>query len=79
MKSIISLLMVGCMHSNYTWPITGPDGNTHVACLNCGRDLPYDFKALGGEAAQFAEPRITAPNRLVLDTPGRVNYIEVIA
>ena len=44
----------GCRHSNYSFPITVRAGSrrnaaalltgTYVACLDCGRDLPYDWQ-----------------------------------
>jgi hypothetical protein len=47
-------VLFGCKHSNYTFPITirpRPRRNsaasltgTYVACLDCGRELPYDWE-----------------------------------
>ena len=44
----------GCRHSNYSFPITVRAGSrrnsaasltgTYVACLDCGRELPYDWQ-----------------------------------
>jgi hypothetical protein len=43
----------GCKHSRYSFPITVRPGvrrnsaaqltGTYVACLNCGREFPYDW------------------------------------
>lgn len=38
--------LFGCQHNNYSWPQTvrfGPEKGTHVACLDCGKRLEYDF------------------------------------
>ena len=44
----------GCRHSNYSFPITVRAGSrrnsaasltgTYVACLDCGREFPYDWQ-----------------------------------
>ena len=45
--------LFGCLHTNYSFPITTkPNRNsksipskprTYVVCLECGKDLPYDW------------------------------------
>jgi hypothetical protein len=35
-----------CRHNRYSWPQTDKDGNTHVACLDCGKSMPYDLAAM---------------------------------
>ena len=44
--------MFGCWHSNYSFPMTVRNGRrsraasvtgTYVVCLDCGRELPYDW------------------------------------
>lgn len=47
-------VLVGCTHDRTTWPQTPinsrtrrPVGPTYVACLNCGREIPYDWDGLG--------------------------------
>ena len=44
--------MFGCWHSNYSFPITVRNGRrskaaavtgTYVVCLDCGKELPYDW------------------------------------
>jgi hypothetical protein len=44
--------LFGCRHSHYSFPITVRSRSrsqaaaltgTYVACLDCGRDLPYDW------------------------------------
>ncbi len=44
--------LFGCRHKRLTRPITPvhkpgtPPGDSYVACLDCGRRLQYDVKAL---------------------------------
>jgi len=48
--------LFGCWHSHYTFPITVRPGSrrgrgaavtgTYVACLDCGKELPYDWRAM---------------------------------
>jgi len=47
--------LFGCRHSNYSFPITINPGRrgsipartgTYVACLDCGRDLAYDWNQM---------------------------------
>lgn len=45
--------LFGCLHSNYSFPITTKSARnnksepakarTYVVCLQCGKDLPYDW------------------------------------
>ena len=45
----------GCGHSRYSFPITVKKGKrndavlltgTYVVCLDCGREMPYDWKQM---------------------------------
>ena len=45
----------GCWHNHYTFPITIKRGRrsaaslltgTYVVCLDCGKELPYDWKQM---------------------------------
>jgi hypothetical protein len=46
----------GCWHTHYSFPITVRSGSrrikaatvtgTYVVCLDCGRELPYDWKEM---------------------------------
>ena len=46
----------GCWHSHYSFPITIRSGKrrspaasltgTYVVCLDCGRELPYDWREM---------------------------------
>lgn len=63
----------GCWHSHYSFPITVRSGarrsraasltGTYVVCLDCGKELPYDWKEMKivdsvsdrGKAVQLAE------------------------
>jgi hypothetical protein len=47
--------MFGCRHSHYSFPLTVRNGRrtkaasltgTYVACLDCGTELPYDWRAM---------------------------------
>jgi hypothetical protein len=56
----------GCWHGNYSFPISTRSGSrrkseaasltgTYVVCLDCGRELPYDWedmKVIGTRADQ---------------------------
>jgi hypothetical protein len=54
-ESLIDTLF-GCRHSNYSFPITvrpRPRRNsaasltgTYVACLDCGKEFPYDWQEM---------------------------------
>lgn len=50
-------VLFGCWHSNYSFPITARKGDssrsaaarvtgTYVVCLDCGKEFPYDWKAM---------------------------------
>jgi hypothetical protein len=47
--------LFGCWHKNYSFPITVKRGErsaaasvtgTYVVCLECGKELPYDWKRM---------------------------------
>ena len=47
--------LFGCWHSRYSFPITVKKGRrspaafatgTYVVCLDCGKELPYDWKEM---------------------------------
>ncbi len=46
--------MFGCRHSRYSFPITirsrrmatGSRAGTYVVCLDCGKELAYDWNAM---------------------------------
>jgi hypothetical protein len=47
--------LFGCWHSNYSFPMTVRNGRrikaasvtgTYVVCLDCGRELPYDWQEM---------------------------------
>ncbi len=49
-------LFFGCWHKNYSFPITVKPGQrrtgaasatgTYVVCLDCGKEFPYDWRAM---------------------------------
>ena len=49
-------VLFGCRHSRYSFPVTirgsvrrpqaGALTGTYVACLNCGREFPYDWQEM---------------------------------
>jgi hypothetical protein len=48
-------VLFGCSHKNYSFPRTVRHGarspaaavtGTYVVCLDCGREFPYDWKAM---------------------------------
>lgn len=72
MRAFITRLLEsigGCRHAAITWPQTTKAG-THVNCLDCGRQFPYDWNALGGTPALLVRPKITAPRQLHITKPG---------
>jgi RNA polymerase subunit RPABC4/transcription elongation factor Spt4 len=48
--------LFGCWHSHYSFPLTVRPGSrrnraaaltgTYVVCLNCGKELPYDWQEM---------------------------------
>jgi hypothetical protein len=55
MVSRIFDALFGCWHSHYSFPITVKKGRrsaaalptgTYVVCLDCGKELPYDWKQM---------------------------------
>jgi len=47
--------LFGCWHTHYSFPITVKKGRrspaafatgTYVVCLDCGKELPYDWKQM---------------------------------
>jgi hypothetical protein len=70
--------LFGCTHDNYSFPLTTKAGKRHteaasvtgtyVACLECGKELPYDWRAM----KVVTMPRIRAtviPFRETADEP----------
>jgi hypothetical protein len=69
-------VLFGCGHQRTTFPITplhryvgsgavpSPSGGTYVACLDCGKELAYDWKAMriGEQAAPPAVAPRTQPS-----------------
>jgi hypothetical protein len=68
--------LFGCKHSNYTFPISVRSRSrrnpaalltgTYVACLDCGKELPYDWqdmKIVTSVAAQGHGIPALAPKR----------------
>jgi hypothetical protein len=55
MVSRIFDALFGCWHNHYSFPITVKKGRrgaaalltgTYVVCLDCGKELPYDWKEM---------------------------------
>ena len=63
-------VLFGCTHSHYSFPITVKKGarsraafptGTYVVCLDCGKEMPYDWKQMKivpGKPAQTAIPSL---------------------
>ncbi len=55
----------GCWHGNYSFPITNRSGSrrnsaaaltgTYVVCLDCGKELPYDWQDMKVISSQADE------------------------
>lgn len=44
MRHLLALLGFACAHANYTWPqFNRKTRETWVACLDCGKQIPYDW------------------------------------
>jgi hypothetical protein len=79
-KSLLSILG-RCTHRRHSWPQTikiGDDKKTTVACLDCGKRVPYDWAGLGKEG-KINPPRLTAPRRTILDKPGKYDLSSTAA
>lgn len=63
--------LFGCRHKRYSWPFTQRKNGkfiTYVSCLQCGKDMPYDFERMAPESG-ILPPRLTAPRLQIIDTP----------
>ncbi len=61
-------MLFGCQHAHRTFPITPTPGmrspiaarqtGTYVVCLDCGKELPYDWEGMGivGRRSNAAPP-----------------------
>ena len=64
MLAKLAEVLFGCSHHNYSFPISfkpgyrwqrGTRGGTYVVCLDCGRELAYDWsrmRVVAGRAPQ---------------------------
>jgi hypothetical protein len=74
-------VLFGCWHGNYSFPMTlkpgrwwsgGSISGTYVVCLDCGREMPYDWaqmrlavrraKQAGAEVHGKRSPVATGPS-----------------
>ena len=63
--------LFGCWHSHYSFPITVRSSTrsqaaavtgTYVVCLDCGKELPYDWqemRILSPDSTAHAHPLVT--------------------
>ncbi|MGC2323865.1 MAG: hypothetical protein WA463_14640 [Terriglobales bacterium] len=70
MLSNVLNALFGCWHKNYSFPrtikrsgrsVAASVTGTYVVCLDCGKELPYDWKSMkvvsaADEVASIAEP-----------------------
>jgi len=66
-------VLFGCRHSRYSFPVTiratagrpqaGALTGTYVACLDCGREFPYDWEEM----------------RIITSPAGRREYVSSLA
>lgn len=80
MLSIIVNALFGCTHRRTTFPMTSTRRNivsqqttetrpkTYVACLDCGKEMDYDWKQMriataASSASPLATPRTVTLNR----------------
>jgi hypothetical protein len=73
-------ILFGCRHGNYSFPITLKPGRsrpiavrtgTYVVCLDCGRELPYDWSRM----KVVAEGRRGSPPELAWEQPSGVSAL----
>jgi hypothetical protein len=71
MGKLLFQTFFGCGHSKTTFPLTpSPGAETYVACLECGKELPYDWENMRRiKASLLARPvlklrRIALPSRV---------------
>ena len=53
MKKLLEILF-GCRHKHCGFPITarqGKQSRTYRVCLDCGREIPYNWETLGAVKA----------------------------
>jgi hypothetical protein len=60
----------GCWHSHYSFPITVRTGSrrvkaasftgTYVVCLDCGKELPYDWKEMKVVSPSYGQRKAIA-------------------
>lgn len=59
----------GCVHSHYSFPITLKRGKrnaaalvtgTYVVCLDCGKEMPYDWQQMKLVSADAARSPVTS-------------------
>jgi len=54
----------GCRHRRTTFPLTRPAGprpafrRTHVTCLDCGKEFPYDWTAMQEEKGTSQKAKV---------------------
>jgi ribosomal protein S26 len=74
MLASLTDLLFGCGHRNYSFPRTVRHGarspaaavtGTYVVCLNCGREFPYDWKAMKVISIPSRVSRIVEPAGIV--------------
>jgi hypothetical protein len=68
-RNLIDMLF-GCRHSRYSFPVTirgrarrpqaGALTGTYVACLDCGREFPYDWQEMKVITSQSETRQYTA-------------------
>jgi hypothetical protein len=53
----ISAYLFDCTHPNTTWPRRNPTGSVYIACLDCGKELPYSLERMRIVATRRASDR----------------------
>ena len=65
MFSRVANVFFGCWHHHYSFPITIKNGSrsrasfptgTYVVCLECGKEMPYDWKQMKIVHGRRSEP-----------------------
>ena len=67
MNNFLFQVLFGCSHSKTTFPLTPvrraraasaeTKGQTYITCLNCGKELPYDWQQM----RRLRTPRLARP------------------
>ena len=62
--------LLDCVHPHTTWPHRHRAGFAYVACLDCGRELPYSLRRMSIVTREEREEDEQYEARIDLHSPG---------